>query len=147
MDRNQQKRFLEDLYEEMEISQERLAQLLRISPKIIHQWENGEKILEYGQIKALEAILEGFRLNKLEELDLQSRMEHFCKTARISEHHLAQLLGLSSVNQLFEVYRKKSLPHVRHFALLQREQIQSGRTGHNFLKHMEMVHYAFIKKK
>lgn len=146
MDRMQQRRYFQDLYEEMDSNTRRLSKSLRISEERVKQWEEGKRILEYSEIKMLEALVEEYWSGKMEELDLQSKMEQFCKVARLSEVQLARIMGLYSVNQLYEIYRKKTLYHVRHFALLKREQMQSGKQGKLLENHFEMLNYTALKK-
>jgi len=146
MDKLQQRHFFQNLYEEMDIDATGLSKLLRVSEERIKQWEEGKRILEYSDIKMFEGIVEGFWTDKMEEFDLQSKMEQFCKVARISEVRLASIMGLYSVNQLYEIYRKKPLYHVRHFALIKREQMQSGKQGKPLEVHMEMLNYTALKK-
>ncbi|MBF0276432.1 MAG: helix-turn-helix transcriptional regulator [SAR324 cluster bacterium] len=131
----------------MEISQEQLAKLLRVSEEFISQWSEGKRIMEHGTIKALEAILEEHRFEKIAALDLQNEMDLFRSQARITEEQLVAMMGLSSINQLYEIYRKKPMHHVLHFILLRRELKGSAKTGKRFRMHMDMVHYEVLPAK
>ncbi|MBF0289119.1 MAG: hypothetical protein HQM14_14975 [SAR324 cluster bacterium] len=147
MDKMQQQRYITDICEELKITLRGLARSLRVSEEKIILWSEGKKILEYQDIKALEALLDEARLEALDEFDLQTKMDRFRGSSRLSEYQLAQVMGLSSVNQLYEIYRKKTTHHIRHLALLQREQLHSGKQGVLFVQHMEAVNYQFVHPK
>ena len=70
MDKQQQEHFIYDLCEEMEIPQEQLAKKMKVSAEFLTQLVEGERIMEHGTIKALEAIVEEHRREKLAVLDL-----------------------------------------------------------------------------
>ncbi len=147
MDKIQQKRYIEDICEELRITPSRLARSLRVSEEKVKLWSEGKKILEYNEIKALEALLEEYRLEALEEFDLQTKMDRFRGASRLSEYQLAQVMGLSSVNQLYEIYHKKPIHHIRHLLLLEREQFHSGKQGILFVQHIEAINYQFTRPK
>ena len=147
MDKQQQVHFITSLCEEVEISQEKLAKILRVSETMLLQFSEGERIMEHGTIKALEALLEEHRFEKLAALDLQNQMDLFRREARITEEQLVELMGLSSINQLYEIYRKKPMPHVLHFILLKRELKGFGKNGKRFRLHMDMIHYEILPTK
>ncbi len=147
MDKQQQAHFITNLCEELEVSQEELAKMLRVSETALSQFSEGKRIMEHGTIKALEAILEEHRFEKLAALDLQNQMDLFCRQARITEGRLAELMGLSSINQLHEIYRKKPRHHVLHFILLRRELKGSRKTGKQFRMHMDLLHDEILLTK
>lgn len=144
MDKKQQTAFLTNACEELEISQEQLSKRLRVSPKFLKDWLQGNRLMEHDSIQRLEALLVEHRHEQMAALNLQNEMELFCHQARITESQLAQLMGLNSVNQLYQIYRQKPLPHVLHFILLKREQKLSQKTGKRFRLHMESVHHQVL---
>ena len=141
MDKKQQATFLKNVCEELEMPLEKLSQRLRISETVLNDWLEGKRLMEHDSIHRLEALLVQHRHEKLAPFDLQSDMERFCHKALITETQLAQLMGLHSVNQLYQIYRQKPLPHVLHFGLLKREQMVSKKTGKRFRRHMESIHW------
>jgi len=147
MDKQQQADFITNLCEKMEISQEKLAKMLRVSETVLLQFSEGKRIMEHGTIKAMEALLVEHRFEKLAALDLQNQMDLFRSEARLTEEQLVELMGLSSLNQLYEIYRKKPMPHVLHFILLRREWKGFGKSGKRFRQHIEMIHYEILPAK
>ena len=76
---------------------------------------------------------------KAAKTEFKIAIDQFCKDAKISKGQFSDLMGLSSLSRLQEVYTRKQKYHLKHFDRIRELQRISKKTGEAFIQYMDNI--------
>lgn len=74
-----------------------------------------------------------------QESEFKMAIDQFCKQAGITKGQFAEIMGLSHIARLSEVYKGRQNYHLRHFEKIQELQRISQKTGEDFINYMSSL--------